>query len=127
MSYKTIPEEYDFTTEFPTWIIAYCIDTNSWFCTNQRFFYYEYPKEFECENDAIEYFRNHIPEFSALTREMYPGRNTDVFLENTREKWVSNIEFHNVRALKDLVVGKNSDEPTDEEIQKVIDIFEEWT
>ena len=56
MSYVSIPEGYEFSTEFPTWVIAYCVDTNSWFCTNQRFFYYEYPDEFQCENDAVHYF-----------------------------------------------------------------------
>ena len=60
MGHVNIPEEYDFNTEFSTWIIAYCVDTNSWFCTNKRFFYYEYPYEFQCENDAVNYFINHI-------------------------------------------------------------------
>ena len=47
MTYVEIQKEYDFTTEFPTWIIAYCVDTDSWFCTNQRFFYYEYPEDWK--------------------------------------------------------------------------------
>lgn len=79
--------ECDFNTEFPTWIIAYCVDTNSWFCTNERFFYYEYPKEFECENDAIEYFRNHADEFFKLSRIMHPKNISSIFLENTMEEW----------------------------------------
>lgn len=86
MSYVSIPEGYDFRTEFQTWIIAYCVDTNSWFCTNQRFFYYEYPDEFKCENDAVYYFENHVEEFVELTREMYPNKTSNVFLENTK-KW----------------------------------------
>ena len=86
MSYVSIPEGYDFRTEFPTWIIAYCVDTNSWFCTNQRFFYYEYPDEFQCENDAVYYFENHVEEFVELTREMHPNKTNNVFLENTK-KW----------------------------------------
>ena len=49
MGYKTVPQEFDFNTEFPTWIIAFCPDTDSWFVTNKRFFYYEYEKEFETE------------------------------------------------------------------------------
>ena len=87
MAYVTIPEEYDFTTEFPTWIIAYCVDTDSWFCTNQRFFYYEYPDEFQCEDDAITYFKNHIDEFIKLNREMHPKKADGVFLENTRKEY----------------------------------------
>ena len=85
MALVTIPKQYDFTTKFSTWIIAYCPDTDSWFCTNQRFFYYEHPKEFKSEKDAIEYFKAHIPEFIKLSNEMYPLARTSVFLENTRE------------------------------------------
>lgn len=92
MALVTIPDEFDFTTEFPTWIIAYCVDTDSWFCTNKRFFYYEYPKEFQSEKEAVEYFRNNVPEFFELSREMYPKTVDNVFLENTREKWLQNHE-----------------------------------
>lgn len=86
MAYVTVPDGYDFTTEFPSWIIAYCPDTNSWLCTNQRFFYYEYPEEFQCENDAATYFRNHIGDFIKLNNEMHPRKVDSVFLENTN-KW----------------------------------------
>lgn len=87
MAYVTIPKEYDFNTEFPTWIIAYCPDTNSWFCTKQRFFYYEYPDEFCCENDAINYFRMNSKEFIKLNQEMHPSKSNSVFLENTRKEY----------------------------------------
>ena len=86
MAYVTVPDGYDFTTEFPSWIIAYCPDTDSWFCTNQRFFYYEYPDEFQCENDAVTYFRNNIGDFIKLNNEMHPRKADSVFLENTN-KW----------------------------------------
>lgn len=55
--YVTIPDEYDFNTEFDTYIIAFCPDTDSWFVTNKRFFYYEYNKEFETEEDGIDFFK----------------------------------------------------------------------
>ena len=84
MALVSIPDEYDFSTEFPTWIIAYCPDINSWFCTNKRFFYYEYPEEFQCEKDAIHYFVNHLEKFVELTRELYSKKTNEVFLENTR-------------------------------------------
>lgn len=71
-----------FDTEFPTWIIAYCVDSNSWFCTNKRFFYYEYPVEFGSENDGIEYFKEHVYEFFKLSQEMYPKKIDSIFLEN---------------------------------------------
>lgn len=79
--------EVDFNTEFPTWIIGYCPDTNSWFCTNKRFFYYEYPTDFPDEDSAIEYFKAHVSEFIDLNLEMHPSRTLEVFLENTMEKY----------------------------------------
>lgn len=88
MALVEIPDNYDFSTEFPTWIIAYCPDTDSWFCTNKRFFYFEYPEEFQCENDAISYFQNHVSDFIKLERELYPKRTNSVFLENTRDRYI---------------------------------------
>lgn len=82
MAYKTVPEEFDFSTRFPTWIIAFCPDTNSWFVTNQRFFYYEYPREFSSEADGIKYFKDHINEFINLRNEMCPRNPCVLFLEN---------------------------------------------
>ena len=58
MCYEELPEGMDFSTEFETFILAFCPDTDSWFATNQRFFYYEYPKEFPDEESAVEFFRN---------------------------------------------------------------------
>ena len=45
MGYQEIKE--NFSTEHATWIIAYCIDADSFFCTNQRYFFWEHDKEFE--------------------------------------------------------------------------------
>lgn len=87
MVYITIPEKCDFNTKFSTWIIVYCVDTNSWFCTNQRFFYYEYLAEFKCEDDAVNYFKNHIHEFVKLNLKMFPNKIDSVFLENTRQEY----------------------------------------
>lgn len=56
--YEAVPEGFDFNTTFPTWIIAFCPDTDSWFVTNQRFFYYEYEKEFATKGEGIAFFKN---------------------------------------------------------------------
>lgn len=87
MNYKNTTKECDFNKEYPTWIIAYCPDTNSWFCTNKRFFYYEYPDEFQCENDAIHYFKTYAKQFVELNQEMYPNKSNSVYLENTRKEY----------------------------------------
>ena len=55
--YEALPEGCDFNTEFKTYIIAFCPDTDSWFVTNKRFFYYEYSKEFETEEDGVKFFK----------------------------------------------------------------------
>ena len=88
MALVAIPDEFDFSTEFPTWIIAYCPDTNSWFCTNKRFFYFEYPEEFHCENEAVEFFHTHVPMFMGFQRELYPKVTDTIFLENTRQQYI---------------------------------------
>lgn len=83
MAYKNIPNKFDFNTEFTTWIIAYCLDTNSWFCTNERFFFYEYEKEFKTEADGIKYFENNIQEFIKINNTIREIISNSVFLDNT--------------------------------------------
>ena len=79
----------DFSTEFPTWIIAFCPDSDSWFVTNQRFFYYEYDKEFETEEEGIKFFKNNPKIFydEEIRMGTYkPSFYKDgVWLDNTRE------------------------------------------
>lgn len=90
--YKELKKNESFSDTFSTWIIAYCLDTDSFFCTNQRFFWWEYDKEFETEDLAIQYFTTHISEFRKIRNEFadkYGGIRKDdfLFLYNTREKW----------------------------------------
>lgn len=58
MSYRSVPEGMNFSTEFPTYIIAYCPDTNGIFVTNERFFWAEYDKEFQTEEEGINYVKS---------------------------------------------------------------------
>ncbi len=90
MEFQEIKER--FSTEHATWIIAYCIDTDSFFCTNQRYFFWEHDKEFKSEKEAIYYFKNHIDEFVIVRNKMAEtcgGIRKDemIFLENTKERW----------------------------------------
>lgn len=89
MCYEELPEGMDFSTEFGTFILAFCPDTDSWFATNKRFFYYEYSKEFPDEESAVEFFRNNPELFYEKEAQMqvykpsfYLGK---VRLENTDE------------------------------------------
>lgn len=59
-----------FSTKFSTWIIAYCPDIDSFFSTNQRYFYYEYSKEFLSEEESVNYFYNNSNEFAAIRNEI---------------------------------------------------------
>lgn len=63
MWYEELSKDMDFSTEFDTYILAFCPDTDSWFATNKRFFYYEYPKEFPNEEAAIEFFKHNAALF----------------------------------------------------------------
>ena len=80
ITYEEVPEEYDFNTIFPTYIIAFCPDTDSWFVTNQRFFWYEYQKEFETEEEGIDFFKNNTKIFYDLELKM--GIYRPSFYEN---------------------------------------------
>ena len=89
IEYKDVPKEYDFCSEFDTWILAFCPDSDSWFATNRRFFFYEYPMEFPNEKAAISYFKCNPNVFLILENTMgvyrpdfYEG---GVWLDNTKE------------------------------------------
>lgn len=58
MSYcMKLPLGCDFSTKFDTYIIAFCPDTDSWFVTDKRFFYYAYEKEFQTKKEGIDFFK----------------------------------------------------------------------
>jgi hypothetical protein len=73
-----------FNTKYPTWIIAYCPDINSFFVTNERHFFWESEEEFDSEEAGINYFENHIQRF--LTVANLRDYTERVWLENT-QKW----------------------------------------
>ena len=89
IDYVEVPKEYDFNTEFPTWIIAHCPDSDSWFVTNKRFFFYEYNKEFETEKEGIDFFKNNPKIFydEEIRMRIYKPSfyESGVWLDNTRE------------------------------------------
>ena len=96
IEYKDVPEEYDFCSEFDTWILAFCPDLDSWFATNRRFFFYEYPMEFPNERAAIGYFKRNPNVFLNLENNMgvyRPDFNEGgVWLDNTEE--LVKVELH---------------------------------
>lgn len=84
--YVEVSERFD--TKYSTWIIAYCVDTDSFFVTNERHFFWQYEKEFLSEKNAIEYFENHVNEFiekhNEIAKTIGGVRISDnVFLEDT--------------------------------------------
>lgn len=52
-----------FTKKYPTYIIAYEPQSDIFFITNERCFFYEYDKEFQDKNEAFNYFKNNYLEF----------------------------------------------------------------
>ena len=89
ITYQEIPDGYSFDSKFDTYILAFCPDTDSWYATNERFFFYEYPMEFKSESDAIEYFKMNPDIFMELEISMEANRpsfnKNGVYLENTKE------------------------------------------
>lgn len=90
--YIELDENDDFSKVYPTWIIAYCVDTNSFFATNERFFFWEDDNEFKLENDAINYFREHLDDFRKTRNKILSNAggwstNSPMCLENTREEF----------------------------------------
>ena len=89
--YRSLGDD-NFSDAFPTWIIAYCLDTDFFFVTNQRYFFWEYDNEFLCENDAISYFKTHLHKFWKIRNEILNSAggwntNSDLYLENTKESF----------------------------------------
>ena len=89
MAYKTLPKGMDFSTTFETYIIAYCPDLCEWFVTNKRFFYYEYEKEFQTEQEGIDYFKSNVKKFYEIEKELSEYRPSfldhKIFLSNYDE------------------------------------------
>ena len=83
-----------FNTKYPTWIVAYCPDEDSFFVTNERHFFWVSEEEFDSEEEAIDYVENHVGYFVELSRERH-GRMrfgtatiNGIWLENTRKFYV---------------------------------------
>ena len=87
IEYKKVPREYELNHKFDTWILAFCPDTLDWFATNERFFFYEYNKEFNSEQEAIGYFLDNALEFYKIEEQIM---KIPEFAQN--KLWLSNLE-----------------------------------
>lgn len=82
-----------FSKQFDTWIIAYCPDTDSFFATVQRFFWWEdIEQEFESEDAAITHFRENTMKYitarNKFDEEIKGLPNFDyIYFENTKERF----------------------------------------
>lgn len=74
-----------------TFIIAYCPDSDSFFVTDQRAFYWEHQEEFTTEMQAVDFFTSNINYFIDQRNIIflkccpYSHKETKVFLENTKQ------------------------------------------
>ena len=82
-----------FGKEYNTYIIGYCPDTDSFFATNQRMFFWESEEEFASEREAVDFFEANIQKFVILKNEIlnnvifgYTPIHYKVWLDNTA-KW----------------------------------------
>ena len=86
--------EEPFDTKYPTWIVAFCPDTDSFFVTNERYFFWESEEVFDSEEAGIYYFEHHVQHYINIEKEImsqmmfgdkYSNINM-VWLDNT-QKW----------------------------------------
>ena len=98
MGYVEMPP--DAMQPHDTWIIAFCPDTNSFFATNQRAYFWEAEEEFDTEDDAVYYFSNNTDYFIDIENEIMSQcvcgwkKVDSVYFENTNSlhfRW-RNIE-----------------------------------
>lgn len=68
VNYISIPD--DICKEFDAYVIAYTPEIDSWFVTNERYFYYEYESEFKTEKDAIDYFEQYSFLFLQISKQL---------------------------------------------------------
>lgn len=52
--------------KYDTWVIAFCPDTNEFFTSNQRGFFYTHDRLFQSEEDAIVYFNRYFTVFKKI-------------------------------------------------------------
>lgn len=89
--------EIDFSKHFDTWTIAYCPDTDEFFATDQRYFFWELNNAFSTKERAIEYFEAHISYFvdiknNILDKMIYGYKPENrVYLMNTN-KWYEGLQ-----------------------------------
>jgi hypothetical protein len=79
-----------FVDTFDTYIIAYCPDTDSFFVTNERYFFWESKEKFVNEEAGITYFKNNINKFKEIREDILQKTggwnvNRKFVLENTKE------------------------------------------
>jgi hypothetical protein len=76
MPYVEVKES--FSTVYPTYVIAYCIDTNSWFITNQRHWYFQFEEEFKTEGEALKWIDDNRCKVLNMQNEMLSRSNQTV-------------------------------------------------
>lgn len=55
---------------YGTWIIAFCPDSDSFFVTDQRFFFWESKDVFRTKDAAIKYFEDNLSYFIDIKNEI---------------------------------------------------------
>ena len=78
-----------FSKEYDDWIIAYCLDSDEFFVTRQRGFFWESDSIYKTKRDAIHSFENNLSYYVSVRNEilmkaiMYYKPETKVYLADT--------------------------------------------
>lgn len=86
MGYIRLADNESFSDKYDTYILGYCPDGGgAWFASNERHFYYEYPKEFNTKAEAIAFFKQKLGFFFDLSLSL--GNNGALYLLDTHKSY----------------------------------------
>lgn len=87
-----VQKEYtdEFSKEYATWIIAYCPDTNEFFVTRQRGFFWEDDTQYESKDAAIQAFTHNVPKYVLIKNDIMKNMGQQMMLDD--KVWLSNTE-----------------------------------
>lgn len=88
-----------FSKKYSTYIIGYCPDTDEFFVTRHRHFYWESGRDFKTKEDAIGYFESNVQYFIHVKNHIlmsciqFYKPEDKVWLSNT-DKWYYGKQIH---------------------------------
>ena len=101
MGYVRLADNEDFSDKYDTYIIGYCYDYDgAYFISNERHYYYEFPKEFNTKAEAIDFFKKNLDFFFDLNISM--GNDNSFYFFDEGKRYIRDNRY-NSSLLNDVV------------------------